>query len=173
MNLLDSQVRSSATAIVAEMRIYCGIAVIRQAWSDLLDDDAVCPFHQGDEDRWAAELGSPLIQVCFRDPTGPGASSSSKDGNVFVDHFLERFAERRPPYRENRAYHRFAKQGSGLSKEKDLDVVPSLREDEPVRERKCSPGGIIGSPSAFHHDLELFRWRLGLRRCYTEKWQAG
>jgi len=74
----------------------------------LFDNDAIRPFHQRDEDCRVAELGSPLIQIGFRDPTGPGAGPSRKDGNVFVDNFLKRFAERRPTYREDRAYHGLA-----------------------------------------------------------------
>jgi hypothetical protein len=33
-----------------------------------------------------------LIQVCFRDPTGPGAGPSSKDRNMFRHNLVERFA---------------------------------------------------------------------------------
>jgi hypothetical protein len=68
------------------------VAEIPGFWCGLFDDDAVGPFHQRDKDCRVAELGSPLVQVCFRDPTGPGAGASSKDGNVLVDNFLHRFA---------------------------------------------------------------------------------
>jgi hypothetical protein len=57
-----------------------------------LHNDAVCPLHERDEDRWISKFGAPLIQVCFRDPTGPGAGSSSKDGNMFGDDLIECFA---------------------------------------------------------------------------------
>jgi hypothetical protein len=68
----------------------------------LFDDDAVGPLHQRDKDCRVAELGSPLIQICFRDPTGPGAGPSGKNGDMFVDNFSERFAEWGPANRENR-----------------------------------------------------------------------
>jgi hypothetical protein len=34
--------------------------------------------------------------------------------------------------------------------------VAGLGQHKHVRKRKCGPGGVIGSPGAFHHDLELF-----------------
>jgi hypothetical protein len=33
-----------------------------------------------------------LIQVCFRDPTGPGAGSSRKNRNMLRHHLVQRFA---------------------------------------------------------------------------------
>jgi len=58
----------------------------------LFGDDPIGPFHQRDKDSRGSELRSPLVQVCFRDPTGPGTGSSRKDGNVFRDNFVESFA---------------------------------------------------------------------------------
>lgn len=67
----------------------------------LLRDNAVGPFHQAHENRGTAEFRPPLIEICFRDPTGPAACFSSKDGNVFNGDLFERFAERRPAYRHD------------------------------------------------------------------------
>ena len=89
---------------------YRGRADMPDILRGLFDDDAVRPFNERNEDCRVAELGAPLIQICFRDPTGPGARTSSKDRNVLGDNFIERFAERRPTYRENRTYHGLAKQ---------------------------------------------------------------
>jgi hypothetical protein len=68
-------------------------------WSKLrhsLRNDAVGPLDQADKDRGIAEFCAPLSYICFRDPTGPAAGSSSKYGNVFGENLLERFAERGP-----------------------------------------------------------------------------
>ncbi len=57
-----------------------------------LDNYAVGPFDKRNEGCRTAEFCSPLIQVCFRDPTGPGTGSSSKDGDVFSDDLGEGLA---------------------------------------------------------------------------------
>jgi hypothetical protein len=65
--------------------------VIAQLWpdrQDLFGDDAVGPFDQRNENGRTAELCIPIRKIVFRDPTGPGTSSSSKDGNVFGDDLL-------------------------------------------------------------------------------------
>ena len=62
----------------------------------LFGNDVVGPFHQRNKDRWAAPLCSPRGQICFRDPTGPGAGPSRKDGDVFRDDFFHHLAQRRP-----------------------------------------------------------------------------
>ena len=46
-------------------------------------NDPVSPLRQRDRDRRIPEFRSPLIQVCFRDPTGPRTRSSRKDRNLF------------------------------------------------------------------------------------------
>jgi hypothetical protein len=46
-------------------------------------NNPVSPLQQRDRDRRIAEFRSPLIQVCFGDPTGPGTRSSRKDPNLF------------------------------------------------------------------------------------------
>jgi hypothetical protein len=89
-----------------------------------------------------------LIQVGFRDRTGPGAGASSKDGDAFVHNFLERLAERRPTYWKDRAYHGLAKQRSGLGKKENLEVVAGFGKHKSVREGKGSLGGIVWSPGA-------------------------
>ena len=68
----------------------------RCASSVLFGDDAVSPFDQRNESGRIAELRVPIRKIVFRDPTGPGASSSSKDMNVFGDYLFAQLAERRP-----------------------------------------------------------------------------
>jgi hypothetical protein len=63
---------------------------------DLFGDDAVGPFDQRNENGRIAELCVPIREIAFRDPTGPGTCSSSKDRNVFRDDLLAQLAERRP-----------------------------------------------------------------------------
>src|SRR5262249_19604371 len=48
-----------------------------------LHNDAVRPLHQRDKNRGTSELRPPLRQIAFRDPTGSGASPSSKQGHPF------------------------------------------------------------------------------------------
>jgi hypothetical protein len=69
------------------------------------DDNPVRPLYERDKDRWISEFCSPLIQVCFRDPTGPGAGASGKYWNMFRDNFLERFAQGWPANRQDGAHH--------------------------------------------------------------------
>lgn len=71
------------------------------AYASLFGDDAIGPFNQVHEDCGIAEFCSPLRQVCFRDPTGPAASSSSEHWNVFGGNFVEGLTERRPTDRDN------------------------------------------------------------------------
>ena len=92
----------------------------------LFGDDPVCPFHERDEDRGAAELRSTLIQVCFRDATRPGAGPSREDRNVFCHNFLERLAQRRPAHRHDRIDRRLAHQIRGFPHEENLHLVPGL-----------------------------------------------
>src|ERR1700730_14972766 len=49
----------------------------------LFDYDPVRPFDQRYKNRRIAKFCSPIFQVCFRDPTGPGTGTSSKDRNAF------------------------------------------------------------------------------------------
>ena len=75
------------------------IASHRQSWPDrhgLFGNDAVGPFDQRNENGRITELRIPIRKIIFRDPTGPGASSSSEDRNVFGDDLLAQLAERRP-----------------------------------------------------------------------------
>src|ERR1700722_7176927 len=71
----------------------------RRLWldrTDLFRDDAVGPFDQRNKNGRVAELCVPNRKIVFRDPTGPGTSSSSKDRNMFGDHLVAQLAERRP-----------------------------------------------------------------------------
>src|SRR5260370_12545476 len=129
-----------------------------------LGDDAVGPLHQADKNRGITEFCAPLSYICFRDPTGPAAGSSSKDGNVFGHNFFERFAERRPAHRHDSVGGGFAHQRGSFAKKENLNLVAGFRERESMQKRKRSLGGIVGAPGTFHHDLESFLfWLLGLR----------
>ena len=126
--MTDSQVRSSKYNCNRD-EDYCGISLIsRRARRSgpLFHDDTVGPFHKGDEDCQVAELGAPLIQIRFRDPTGPGAGPSRKDRNVLGDNFVERFAERRPADRQDRIGHGLSHQRRGFRQQEDLHIVTGL-----------------------------------------------
>src|SRR5712671_4052953 len=82
-----------------------------------LGDDAVGPLYQADKNCGTAEFCSPLIQICFRDPTGPAAGPSRKNGNVFGHNFFKRFAERRPAHWHDRIHRGLSHQIGGLSRE--------------------------------------------------------
>src|SRR6266571_6681959 len=100
----------------------------------LFHDDAVGPFDKTHKNGGTAELCSPLIQVGFRDPTGPGAEPSRKDGNVFGDHFFEGFAERRPADGNDGIGGGFAHERGGFAKEKYLNVVTGFGKGEAMQE---------------------------------------
>jgi hypothetical protein len=93
-----------------------------------LRDDAVGPLDQADKDRWIAEFCAPLIYVRFRDPTGPAAGPSSKNGNVFREDLVERFAERRPTHWNDGARSGFAHQRSSFTEKENLNLVARLCE---------------------------------------------
>ena len=92
-----------------------------------LDNNAIGPLDKRNEGCRTAEFCSPLIQVCFRDPTGPGTSSSSKDGDVFSDDLGEGFAERRPAHRKDRIHHGLSQQSGCFGEQEDLDVMACFR----------------------------------------------
>ena len=128
-----------------------------------LRDDAVGPLDEADKNGGIAKLCAPLSYIRFRDPTGPAAGSSSKDGNVFGEKFVKRFAEWGPANGHNGARSRFAHQRGGFAKKENLHLMAGFREREPVQERKRGLGGIVGAPGALHHDFESFLfWLLGL-----------
>src|SRR6266581_3471231 len=128
-----------------------------------LRDDAVGPLDEADKNCGIAEFRAPLRYIRFRDPTGPAAGSSSKDGNVFGEKFVERFAERRPANGHDGARSRFAHQRGGLAKKENLHLMAGFRERKSVQERKPGLGGIVGAPGALHHDFERFLfWLLEL-----------
>ncbi len=75
-----------------------------------LCDDAVGPLYKAYKNCWIAEFCAPLRYVCFRDPKGPAAGSSSKYGDVFGENLLERFAKRGPTDRHDGIRGSFAHQ---------------------------------------------------------------
>jgi hypothetical protein len=102
----------------------------------LFADDPVGPFHQRNEYRRAAPLRAPVGQVCFRDPTGPGAGPSRKDGDVFGDNFFHHLGQRRPADGLDGIHCRLAHQVRGFSGEEDLHVVSGVGKGERVGETK-------------------------------------
>src|SRR6267143_567050 len=129
-----------------------------------LRDDAVGPLDHADKNGGIAEFCAPLRYICFRDPTGPAAGPSSKDGNVSGHNFFEGFAERRPAHRHDGIGSHFAHQRRGFAEEENLHVMAGFRERESMMKRKRGLGGVIGAPGAFHHDFEHFLfWLFSLR----------
>src|ERR1700747_9005 len=68
----------------------------------LFGDNPVRPLDHGHEDCRTAEFCSPVLQIGFRDPTGPGTRPSSEDWNPLGHNFVAQFAQGRPTHRENR-----------------------------------------------------------------------
>ena len=138
-----------------------------------LRDDAVGPLDKAYKNCWIAELCAPLRYIRFRDPTGPAAGSSSKDGNVFGHDFFERFAERRPADGHDGVGGDFAHQRGGFAEKENLNFVAGFGERESVMKGKRGLGGVIGAPGTFHHDLEGFLfWLLGGLRAQGKKGQT-
>lgn len=52
-----------------------------------LNNDAVGPFDKRHKDGRAVPFRSPVVQVCSRDPTGPGTGASRKNGMCFATIF--------------------------------------------------------------------------------------
>src|SRR5260370_41682702 len=144
-----------------------------QNLQSLLGDDAVGPLDQADKDGGTAEFCSPLRYICFRDPTGPAAGSSSKDGNVFGHNFFEGFAQGRPTDGHDGVGGDFAHQRGGFAEKENLNFVAGFGERESMMKGKRGLGGVIGAPGAFHHDLESFLfWFLGGLRAEGKKGQS-
>src|SRR5271154_4011352 len=132
----------------------------RDGWHfDLFGDDVVGPFDQRNENGRIAELGVPIRKIAFRDPTGPGASSSSKDRNVFGDDLLAQLAERRPTNGNYRVRGGFAHKIVRVSSQEYLNFVASVRQRQRMREHERRSGWVVGPPRTSHQDLQnLFRF---------------
>ena len=102
----------------------------------LLDNNPVCPFHERYKDRRTAEFRPPDVQVCFRDPTGPGANPSRKDRNMFGHNFFARFAKRRPAYRHDRIRRRLTHQIGSFAREENPNFVASVRQRKSMHKGK-------------------------------------
>ena len=118
-----------------------------------LGDDAVGPLHQAHENGGTAEFCSPLSYICFRDPTGPAAGPSSKDGNMFGHDFFERFAERRPADGHDSVGGDFAHQRGSFAEKENLDFVAGFGQRESVMKGKRGLRGVVGAPGTLHHDF--------------------
>jgi len=116
--------------------------------------DAVGPLDQRNENGRTAEFCAPIGKVAVRDPTGPGASSSRKDGDVFGDDFLAQLAERRPTDRNYRVRGSFAHKISCVSGQEYLNLVASVRQREPMREDERRSRWVVGPPGTPHHDFQ-------------------
>jgi hypothetical protein len=62
----------------------------------LFGDDAISPLYERNKNCRSAKFCSPLLQVCFRNPTGAGAGPSRKDLNALRHDLVPQFAQRRP-----------------------------------------------------------------------------
>ena len=93
---------------------------------ELLSDDPFSPLHERDKNSRRAELRSPILQIRFRDPTGPGTCSSRKYGNVFRNNLLLHLAERRPAHSLNGCGRGLTHKVSRFSSQKNLYLVPGI-----------------------------------------------
>jgi len=140
------------------------ISLVRlRVYQDLFGDDAVGPFDQRNENGRIAELCVPIRKIVFRDPTGPGASSSSEDRNVFGDDLLAQFAERRPTNGNDRVRGSFAHKIIRVSSQEYLNFVASVRQRQCMREHERRRGWVVGAPRTSHQDLQSFFRLLCLR----------
>ena len=130
---------------------------------NLFGDDAVGPFDQRNEDGRIAELCVPIRKIVFRDPTGPGASSSSKDRNVFGDNLLAQLAERRPTNGNHGVRGSFAHKIVRVSRQEYLNFVASVRQRRCMREHERRSGWVVGPPRTSHQDPQSFFRFLRLR----------
>jgi hypothetical protein len=96
-----------------------------------------------------------LNQICVRDPTGPAAGSSSKNGNVFGDDFVEGLSEGRPAHGNYGIGGNLTHERGGLAEKEDLDFVAGVVESEGMQENESGSGGIVGAPGTLHHDFEI------------------
>ena len=125
----------------------------------LFRDNAIRPLHHGDEDRGTVEFRAPLVQVCFRDPTGSGTGSSGKNRNMLGDNFFESFAQRGPPHGLDCVHRGLAHGVGSFACQENLHFMTGFRECKSVDESKRGSGGVIRAPRAFHHDLQFLGWR--------------
>jgi hypothetical protein len=125
-------------------------APVKVAETDLFGDDAVGPFDQRNENGRIAELCIPIRKIVFRDPTGPGASSSSKDRNVFGDDLLAQLAKRRPTNGNHRVRGSFAHKIVRVSSQEYLNFVASVRQRQCMREHERRSSWVVGPPRTSH-----------------------
>src|SRR5258708_13621031 len=118
-------------------------------YTTLFRSNAVGPLDQAHENGRTAEFCSPLSYICFRDPTGPAAGPSSKDGNVFGHNFFRRFAERWPADVHNRIRSVFAHQGACFPERENLIALAAFPEREPTHSAQPSLPGITQAPPPF------------------------
>jgi len=102
----------------------------------LFGDYAIGPLNQRNKDGWVTELGTPIGEIIFRNPTGSGASSSRKYRNVFGDDFLAQFTEWRPTNGNQCIGRRLPHQISGVSSQEYLNFVPCVGQRERMGKHK-------------------------------------
>src|SRR5215472_3767880 len=126
---LRSHSTTSPTGPIFEFQIQPAVlAPYSTSGSRLLHDDSVRPLHQRHKDGRAAVFRSPVTQVAFRDPTGPGTGASRKDLDLFGEDLVARLLERRPADRLDLVGGGLAHQVGGFAGEKDLDLVSRVRK---------------------------------------------
>ena len=109
----------------------------------LLADDVVGPFHQGNIDRNRTPLCVPTAQVCLRDPTGPGASSSRKHRDAFVYDLRHRLAQRRPSDGLDHINGCLAHKIGSVVGEKYLHLMAGLGQCDPMGKHEGCTGWLI------------------------------
>src|SRR5258708_35269029 len=142
---------------------------VDSAYLHLFDDDAVGPLDKTDKSCRISELRAPIAEIGFRDATRPAARPSSKNGNVLRREFFKRFHQRRPAHRKHSCGRGLAHQVISVSEQKDLHIVSRIAESQTMRKGKRSPRGVIGTPGAFHHDLQRFFRFFGFRRQWQKR----
>src|SRR5215469_7452476 len=111
------------------MRTSSRLRTFARLWpkgQELFGNDPVRPFDQRNENGRTAELCVPICKIVFRDPTGPGARSSSKDRNVFGDDLLAQLAEWRPTNGNHRVRGSFAHKIVCVSSQENLHLVAGV-----------------------------------------------
>ena len=135
---------------------------------ELFGDDAVRPLDKRYENCGTAELCSPILQVCFRNPTGTGAGPSRKNRNMLPDNLLLHFAQRGPADREDLQNGCFPHEVSSFAGEENLHLVTCVGQRKAMRENERRPSRVIRSPRTLHHDLQWFT-RCGFLRIHGPK----
>jgi len=125
----------------------------------LLGDNPVRPLDQRHEDRWTAEFCSPVLQVCFRDPTGTGTGTSGEDRDVLGYDFVPHFGKGWPSHRKYGCSRNVAHEVGCFSGKENLHLVTRVGQRQPMGKDERCPRRIIRPPGTLHHDLQRLTFR--------------